>query len=222
MLNYTVRLIPKEQTHIWLLKKHYAHRIPSISYAYGLFDGKMILQGICTYGSPPSHALVVGILGGEYIDDILELNRLCVNEGLTANSLSYFVSRTLKLLPRIKIIVSYADTSQGHVGYIYQACNFIYTGLSAERTEWYVKGLEQLHSKSLSDGETKESLIAKYGDKLAYRDRARKHRYVYIAADKRQRQIILSKLKYPIVPYPKGDNKRYDASFAPPNQGILI
>ena len=39
------------------------------------------------------------------------------------------VSKCLKLLPRPMIIVSYSDTRQGHNGYIYQATNWIYTGL---------------------------------------------------------------------------------------------
>lgn len=34
------------------------------------------------------------------------------------------------------ILVSYADSAQGHHGYIYQATNWIYTGISAKRTEW--------------------------------------------------------------------------------------
>lgn len=31
----------------WLLEKHYAQRIPSISYRYGLFKGDK-LKGVCT------------------------------------------------------------------------------------------------------------------------------------------------------------------------------
>lgn len=52
--DYRVLGIPAFQTHEWLLKKHYAHRIPSISYAFGLFDRDGLLMGVCTYGFPPS------------------------------------------------------------------------------------------------------------------------------------------------------------------------
>jgi hypothetical protein len=219
--NFKVIEIPKEQTHEWLLKKHYAHRIPSISYAFGLYDFDNVLQGVCTFGSPPSRSLVKGLLGGSYMEHILELNRLVINDNIP-NSASYFVSRCLKLLPRPSIIVSYADTRQNHHGYIYQATNFIYTGLSAERNDWYIEGLEHLHSKSISDGETKQTLLNKYGDKLKYRERSRKHRYIYIVANRWERENIMKLLKYPIKEYPKGDNINYNASYRPTVQSIMI
>jgi len=220
--NYFVREIPSHLTHDWLLHKHYARRIPSISFAFGLYDSENILQGVCTFGSPPSPALIQGLFNKKHTDIILELNRLCVNDGQDKNATSYFVSQCLKILPCPIVIVSYADTSQSHVGYIYQACNFIYTGLSAKRTEWKIEGLEHLHSKSISDGETLDSLKNKYGDKFYYMDRAQKHRYVYIIADKKQKALMLKELAYPIFPYPKGESKRYDASFQPTTQGVLI
>ena len=85
----------------------------------------------------------------------------------------------------VKGILSYAD-SRYHKGYIYQACNFIYTGLSAKRTDYKVKGLEHLHSASLMDHAGRGLAKGKihklreiYGDKLYLADRPRKHRYFY-------------------------------------------
>jgi len=63
-----------------------------------------------------------------YQDHFLELNRLVIDEGSKKNVLSFFVSQTLKKLPCPNVVVSYADTSQNHHGYIYQATNWIYTG----------------------------------------------------------------------------------------------
>lgn len=54
--NYKVKSIKKELCKEWLLYKHYAKRIPSISYAFGLFDSKM-MQGILTVGKPASNTL---------------------------------------------------------------------------------------------------------------------------------------------------------------------
>ena len=88
--------------------------------------------GICTIGKPPSPSLCIGICGESESQYVYELNRLVVNDGLPKNSLSYFVSRVLQLLPQT-ILVSYADTSQNHHGYIYQATNWIYTGLTQKR-----------------------------------------------------------------------------------------
>jgi len=106
-------------------------------------------------------------------------------------------------------LVSYADTSQGHNGYIYQATNWIYTGLSAKRTERYDINNPNKHSKSITENKNYN-----YND-LAVRNRPQKHRYVYFTGKK---NIALKHLRYKIEPYPKGINKRYDSSFIPTTQ----
>lgn len=203
----------------WLLHKHYAHRIPSITHSFGLYDGDNILQGICTFGSPPSPSLCIGIAGVEYKDRILELNRLVITDNHNKNLLSFFVSKCLSSLPTNTIVVSYADTSQGHTGYIYQACNFFYTGLSAYRTEWQLKG-ENKHSKSIVEKYTLQE--RRQDERFITTPRAQKHRYLFFVGNKRDKKLFMCALKYPILPYPKGDNKRYDASYRPNTQGLLI
>ena len=146
---YKVKSIAKYLCKDWLLHKHYAKRIPSISYAFGLFDDNLI--GILTIGKPASSTLCIGVCGKENAEKVYELNRLCVNDGLEKNVLSYFVSSCLSLLKKNLIIVSYADTSMNHNGYIYQATNWIYTGLSAKRTDWKIKGKEHLHGITIAD-----------------------------------------------------------------------
>ena len=176
---YKVKSIKKELCKEWLLYKHYAKRIPSISYAFGLFDSKM-MQGILTVGKPASNALCIGVCGKHNSKYVYELNRLCVNDGLKKNVLSYFVSQSLKMLNNI-ILVSYADTSQNHNGYIYQATNWIYTGLSAKRTERYDINNPNRHSKSVTDSKN-----VKYQE-LAVRDRPQKHRYIFFIGSKKQK-----------------------------------
>ena len=62
------------------------------------------------------------------------------------------------MITKPKVIVSYADTSLGHHGYIYQATNWIYTGLSAKRKDYKIKGLD-LHSASIFDREGRNKNI---------------------------------------------------------------
>jgi len=130
-MNYQVKPIDYQDCKEWFLKKHYAKRIPSISFCFGLYSDK--LEGVCSLGKPASPNLCESICGNEYKELVYELNRLVVNDGLPRNTLSYFVSQTLKLLPEL-IIVSFADAHQGHHGYIYQATNWIYTGKSSNNT----------------------------------------------------------------------------------------
>jgi len=204
--NYKVLQINREECIPWLKYKHYAHRVPSISYAFGLYNVENVLKGVCTFGSPPSHALCIGVCGVEYQEYVLELNRLCIEDNIK-NAASYFVSRCLKLLPEPKIIVSYADTSKNHHGYIYQATNFIYTGLSVKFKDPKIKGLEHQHHGTYAHGMTNKQLKEKFGDNLYFVNRPRKHRYVYFVGCPR----LIKELKYKILPYPKGETKRYDS-----------
>ena len=148
---FIVRSIESSQTYEWFLHKHYAKRIPNISYSFGLYDRNKILKGVCSYAKPMSQTLVQGALGGKFTDTFLELNRLVVNDNLEKNTLSFFVSQSLMLLPKPQVVVSYADSSYHHHGYIYQATNWIYTGLSSKFTDYAVKGLEHMHHSSIED-----------------------------------------------------------------------
>ena len=213
---YTVKSIDSYECNDWLLYKHYAKRLCSISFCFGLFDDKKILIGICVFGVPASRALCVGICGYEYADKVIELKRLCVNENLQKNILSYFVSKCINMLPNKLILVSYADTSQGHHGYIYQATNWIYTGLSAKVNERYDENNPQKHSRTVTGN---KKLIY---NELKIRERPRKHRYITFTGTKKDKKNYKSKLKYKIENYPKGDNKNYDASYIPTIQTKLF
>ena len=208
----------------WLLKKHYARRLPSISYAFGLYDQNELV-GVVTYGTPSSATLRAGVCGKEHADKVLELNRLCCQN--EKNYASMLVGRSLRMLPTPRVIVSYADTEQGHVGYVYQATNFIYTGLSEKRTDWRIKGMEHLHSQTITDlsmGQENraEWMRQTYGDDFYLQDRPRKHRYIYITGNKHQRADLLSQLKYPVCSYPKGDTQRYDSGDKVQTQVLLF
>ena len=204
-----VQTIKNMEVEPWLLEKHYAKRIPQIMFAFGLYV-EDVLTGVITYGIPASPSLCMGICGVEHSDQVLELNRICLMAN-NKNEASYLVAHSIKLLPKPTIIVSYADTEHGHVGYVYQATNFIYTGLSANRVDWTIRGQEYKHSKTISDGMSLESMKLKYGDDFYYTQRSRKHRYIYFHADRKYKKMLESKLKYATEPYPKGDSRRYDS-----------
>lgn len=201
-----VKLIANKEAYPHLLERHYAHRIPSISYAFGLFEDYTLI-GVVTYGTPPSSPLRTGVCGPELADRVLELNRLCLSYN-RHNEASFLVGRSLRLLPRGKVIVSFADTEQKHVGYVYQACNFLYCGLSAKRTDWKVKGKEHLHGQTIADefrGVANRSVAMreKYGSDFYLAPRPRKHRYIFLTGGKKDRAFLLSKLRYLQEPYPK-------------------
>lgn len=159
--------------------------------------------GVVMYGVSPSSTLLRGIAGDDEAHNVYELTRLWVDDSVPKNGESFLVGNTLKLLDK-EIIVSFADTGQNHLGVIYQASNFIYTGLSAKFRDPKVVGLEHQHHATYANGLNKEQLIEKYGEEnVYYVDRSRKHRYVFINAPKNRRKTLLKKLKYPVLPYPK-------------------
>ena len=201
-----VRPITRAATRPWLIDKHYAHRMPQICYAFGLFIGDE-LRGVITYGSPASSTLRKGIAGEDNAHLVLELNRLCCDN--EPNFASQLIAKSLRLLPKPRIIVSFADTAQAHIGYVYQATNFTYTGLSAKRTDWCIKGMEGKHGVSIADisrGQPNraEFMRNKFGDDFYLTPRSRKHRYIFILGNKKERKQLWAAIRYPKVPYPKG------------------
>lgn len=189
---YCVRPITRSDCAHLILNVHYAKRWPSISYAFGLFREDSLV-GVVTYGTPPSAPLRNGVAGKDHASQVLELNRLCLVDNLR-NEASMLVGRSLRLLPKDKIVVSFADTAQGHIGVVYKAANFRYFGLSAKRTDWKVRGKEHLHGQTIADefrGVIKraQAMRDKYGDDFYLAPRARKHRYIF-CADKRNYALI--------------------------------
>ena len=206
--------MPAKEAEPWILIRHYAKRKCPISYAFGAYSNGELL-GVVTFGTPASSPLREGVAGKEWSGSVLELNRLCCISA--KNMASLLVGAALRMLPKPSLIVSYADTSQGHVGYIYQATNFIYTGLSAKRTDWKIKGREHLHGATIADesrgqANRAEWMRGKYGDDFYLEDRPRKHRYIYLCGNKRQRADMRAALRYPQEQYPKGESRRYDAT----------
>jgi hypothetical protein len=96
---------------------------------------------------------------------------------------------SLKLLhkenPIVKIIVSYADHRQKHVGTIYKATNWIYLGISKTSDTQYYYNDKWTHERTINSKENKEYLKKT----LLKRQNSNKFKYIY-CFDKEQ------KLKY--------------------------
>ena len=192
-----IKAISYQEAVDFLLPKHYSGRIPTISKAFGwFFDGK--LCAVCTFGKPASPSLCTGVCGKQYASSVYELNRLCRIEELD-EPLSYFVSYCLRQLKQLDwIVISYSDTGMHHNGYIYQACNFLYTGQTKPRTDKWTEGNK--HSRHYSNEQQ-----GKYR-----KVRTAKNRYLYFCtSSKKRKKEYLQALQYPILPYPKAENQNY-------------
>ena len=195
-----VKPINYGDTKKFILEIHYARRMPCVQYAFGLLENNELI-GIITYGQPASPSLCKGVAGEHNRKNVLELNRLVLSPEYNGKNLaSILISKSLKLLPPHKIIVSYADIGGwGHNGYVYQATNFLYTGTTKPRTDKY--GGENGHSRHYSKDETRRQI------------RTAKHRYITFTGTKRDKKELLKELRYPIIKqYPKGQNTMYDVN----------
>ncbi len=113
------------------------------------------------------------------------------------------VLRALKKNTDLKFIVSYADPAQGHLGVIYQASNWIYTGLSQGTPLYDLGDGRPQHSRSLSHiyGTHSVQHFAAHSINVKLVTQVPKHRYVYFL-DCSWR----SKLLVPALPYPKRED----------------
>lgn len=230
---YFVEEIDKREAQAISIKNHYLHRKAPCSQAFGLMDREQgdRIVGVLLLGVSASSTLLKGICGPEEAKNVLELSRLWIEDGTPRNTESFFISQAIKRASK-QIIVSFADGGSNHVGYVYQATNWLYTGLSAKFKDPFHTGefkgrhhtgwahSVKINGKSclkMNDGTykpyCKASLEEKFGDELYWGDRPRKHRYVYfnlsdikIPGDRAKR---LGELKvkleerHKILPYPK-------------------
>jgi len=199
---YRIKKISSNLANDMVVKNHYLHRKAQATFSFGLFEiggdefmGVVSdkLVGVIIYGSPASPNVCRGICGDDYFNDVIELTRLWIDDCVGKNGESFLIGNTIRLVNK-KIIISYSEPDMGHIGIVYQASNFIYTGLTEKRT-----------NRVAIDGSTirhnRHECLKKDGTILI--DRPRKHRYIYFNTDKRTKKQLMRKLKYIVLPYPK-------------------
>lgn len=162
---------------------------------FGLFENETnFLIGVCVFHTPSAKEIVKGCFGiNSYsLDGFYELGRLCINPFFYEKNLtSFFLGNSIKLLRKIKkisAILTYADCGY-HVGYIYQATNFKYYGLTDKKKDFFIINPDGTHTK-LQRGKCRHL----HGE---WRDKNQKHRYLMIF-DKNLKPI------WENMPYPKG------------------
>lgn len=170
-----VKSIPFQTARDIVEQYHYSHVMPQCTrYRFGFYeidlDGNEDLVAVCSFGVPSSPTVAKALVGEERKHDVLELNRLACNDASKYRiQVSELISKCLHLLPRNTIVISYADTAQGHHGGVYRASNFRLYGMTKAQLEYNVQG-HALGYRKLTKEERQ---------KLGYRRRSSKYRYVY-------------------------------------------
>lgn len=195
---------------------HYSKTMPdSTKYIYAGYLGDR-LCGIVCYGMGCGKnqytALIPDIQNGTYV----ELTRLWCANDMPKNTESKLISLSLKALPKeIKLVVSFADESEGHCGIIYQATNWYYCGQSAGGKMLLTKDGIKKHTRLLGIYRMRHPELRTYtNNKLmellgyTYIESGKKHRYVYLRGSKSEKTSMYQYIKDKILPYPKTDKKQ--------------
>jgi hypothetical protein len=202
---FEISIIPNKIAVEWIELKHYSKKAPNIIYAFGLFWNKK-LTGIITFGvsNTPHNDMISGNIS---VGKIIELNRVVILDNAPLNCASLMISKSLKWLKKntnYKIIISYADTEWNHSGFIYQASNFLYCGISKGAKR---KTMEGKHPRTI---QSKNPF--KNTPKIVNVITSDKHRYVKFIGNKKENKKFLEHFKYRILnSYPKEKPKRYDS-----------
>ncbi|MAH44137.1 hypothetical protein CL614_10560 [archaeon] len=221
----TIREISKKIAKDMIVKNHYSHAWTSCRYALGIFyemdnehsffdekDEK--LAGVAVYGYPVGAKAASSISPMLQAKEALELTRLFIYEEYGKNMESISISKTFKWLkqnaPDIKVLISYADPGQEHIGGIYQATNWVYQGTNLGIMDNYGIKLEPggkwIHSRTvfvMFGSGNLEHLKSRIGHTFWRRKEPRKHRFFYLLGTKGEKKKIMSNLKHLQKPYPK-------------------
>lgn len=212
-----MELMDKDLARKMICKYHYSGSCPGVKFAFG-FKVNGEIKNIIAYTSPVGRLVCQEVMENGSTENTLELIRMISLEPKPKNLESYYIHQTFnyikKEMPNYKIIISMADNSVGHHGYCYQASGFTYYGQSAKHPAWFIDG-KRVHEKVLNErygSSSLEYLRKILGDRITRQTlEESKSRYYYIIAqNKKEKKDIERKIKVESLPYPKGDNKRYD------------
>lgn len=132
-----------------------------------------------------------------------ELTRIALfnHKSPVSRILSIAIKFVKKTNPKVRLIVSFADPSEGHHGGIYQATNWIYSGDSAPSFKYFDSSGRQWHPRQVSaTGQKKQFGIVRRVPKTSECKKIKvlgKHRYLMPLDDEMRRQIEPLRQPYP-------------------------
>lgn len=156
--------------------------------AFSVFENSVFCGCIC-YGRGATNDIgkPYNLNSGECI----ELIRVALNgkQSSTSKALSISLKLVKKYAPLTRMIVSFADPEQTHIGILYQATNWIYVGKTIPAKEYILNG-KRIHGRTYRSAGKPKNAEEVYGSS--------KFRYIY-PLDKTLIPLCKSLSK----PYPK-------------------
>ncbi len=180
---------------------HYSKSMPNASVRVGVWENGQFI-GAVLYGVGAGNSTNGKRYGLGKSHDIAELVRVALRNPY--HKTSQIVARTIRMVkqqsPNLQMLISFADEyDQGHVGTIYQAMNWVYTGVFNGDGGFIIHG-KRLHPKTVHGRGWVQSVewLKHHVDPECRSFATLKHRYLYpLDAEMRERIKPLAK------PYPK-------------------
>lgn len=180
---------------------HYSRAVPNVGLAYNVFNNKNEWCGVICYGVGATNNIAspYNLKQGE----VIELLRMALNgkQESTTKAMAISLKLIKKNAPNVKLIVSYADSEQGHFGTIYQATNWYYTGFSTD-TNLIINGKRE-HRRTLGSrfGTCSSEKIKLMGYEVKVFKTKPKWKYIYPL-----HKSLIPMCKSMAKPYPKKES----------------
>ena len=132
---------------------HYAKAVPVNTLGYNVYNDDDEWCGVVLFGSGSNNNI-----GNEYKlkqGQVLELVRVALNgkQSRTSQCVAMALKALRRDCPLCRLVVSYADCDQNHLGTIYQATNWLYVGTMMQNehdSSWIIHG-KRYHGRIISD-----------------------------------------------------------------------
>lgn len=188
MIDYEVRQVSGGLGKKFIREHHYTHSCHNGPMCWGLYDDDALI-GVCAFATPSSENVRASLFGPSEVDRVTELHRLFVVDGTPKNTESWFIKRAIQGLleyrPKIRGIISFADSTEGHSGVIYRASNALFCGTTG-RARFYRDGEGRLrHPRQNGVNITLEEARSR-GWTPEMRDA--KNRYVFVVGSPAERR----------------------------------
>ena len=196
-----LRTIPALVAAGLFIRHHYLHSGPAgVKLSFGVFAGNRLAGAVALNAGPINGWRLVE---GARREDCLCLARLWLADDLPRNSESRVLGLVVRMLRHhtaVRFLVSYADPAAGHLGTIYQAAGWIYTGTCEAQPLMAVGDAPPRHTRSIAsvNGTHSAAFFRSQGLDVRLIPTVAKHRYLMFV-DPAWR----TRLRIPVLPYPK-------------------
>lgn len=181
---------------------HYTGTGGNATWRWGLWHGATLL-GVVAYNLP-TRETCESVFGSEHYDKVWHMGRLALADDAPHNSESRLIAGSLRAIrashENVWGILTYAATDVGHLGYVYQATNALYTGTGGHAVV-YIDKRGQRRSDYYASAYVSKADARARGWTVT--EGAPKHRYLYVLGSKTQRRQRMAQLRLPVLPYPK-------------------